>query len=140
MEQILIAFGWLWFVLGVLSGAVLGLGFHRAEFMGGYGSWRRRLARLGHIAFFGTGILALLMGITMLALEGAAPDVRNLSGVWIGVLTLSGGVTMPAVCFLAAWRKPLRQLFVMPVLTLGGGVLGFTGQLMWALINEDGVL
>ena len=32
--------------------------------MGGYGSFRRRLARLGHISFFGLGFLNLLLAFT----------------------------------------------------------------------------
>jgi len=30
---------------------------------------------------------------------------------------------MPACCFLAAWRKPLRHLFPIPVLAVAVGVL-----------------
>ena len=37
--------GWLGMLAGVLSGAILGLFFHREDWMGGYGSYRRRLAR-----------------------------------------------------------------------------------------------
>ena len=44
---------WIGFLLGCISGAVLGLFFHRAEWLGGYGSWRRRMLRLAHISFFG---------------------------------------------------------------------------------------
>ena len=36
-----IVFAWGWMLMGLLSGVVLGLGFHKAEFMGGYGGWRR---------------------------------------------------------------------------------------------------
>ncbi|MEM7625794.1 MAG: hypothetical protein AAF333_09205 [Planctomycetota bacterium] len=141
MDQVLITFGWVWFALGIVSGAVLGLGFHRADFMGGYGSWRRRLARLGHISFFGTGMLAMMMGITSIVFKDAMPAAMDLPGVFlgVGVLTLSGGVTMPVVCFLAAWRKPLRHLFFIPVLGLGGGVLGFAGSLVWGLFMKGGV-
>src|SRR4051812_205671 len=48
-----IAAAWIGILCGVLGGAVVGLFFHRDEWLGGYGSWRRRLARLGHISFFG---------------------------------------------------------------------------------------
>ena len=41
--------GW-WLILAAfVSGAVIGLGFHREEFLGGYGSFRRRLLRLGQL-------------------------------------------------------------------------------------------
>lgn len=123
MPQTLLLFAWCWFSLGIASGAVLGLGFHRQDFMGGYDGWRRRLARLGHIAFFGTGLLALAMGLTGMAW----PEVGV--GRVVGVLTLSGGVTMPTVCFLSAWRKGFRHLFALPVVALSGGVMGFTFEL-----------
>ena len=34
--------------VGVVSGATIGLFFHREAFLGGYDTWRRRLVRLGH--------------------------------------------------------------------------------------------
>ena len=37
---------------GVLSGMAMGLFFHQDGWLGGYGSFRRRLLRLGHIAFY----------------------------------------------------------------------------------------
>src|SRR5262249_59491418 len=58
------AFGWLWITLGMASGAVIGLRFHRSDWLGGYESWPRRLVRLGHISFFGLGILNLLFALT----------------------------------------------------------------------------
>ena len=50
-----------WFAIlaGLLTGTAMGLFFHRPDWMGGYGSWRRRMVRLGHISFFGTGFLNL---------------------------------------------------------------------------------
>ena len=53
--------GWLGMLLGVLSGAIIGLFFHREDWMGGYGSYRRRLTRLGHISFFWAGVGELLL-------------------------------------------------------------------------------
>jgi len=41
--------GWLGVLGGVLSGAVIGLFFHRDDWAGGYGSFSRRMLRLGHI-------------------------------------------------------------------------------------------
>jgi len=31
---------------------------------------------------------------------------------------VAGGIAMPCVCFLAAWRKPFRHLFPLPVVAL----------------------
>src|SRR5215831_3276807 len=103
---------------GVLSGAVVGLFFYREEWMGGYGSYRRRLTRLGHISFFGLGFLNLLFAATSAQLY--------LRGYYFAVSSwglIAGAVTMPVCCFLSAWRKPLRHLFPVPVLSVTAGIL-----------------
>lgn len=112
-----LAFGWIWLSAGVLSGAVIGLCFHEDRWLGGYDSWPRRLLRLGHIAFFGTGLLNITFALTARALD------LNTSTVQFPALgLLIGALAMPAVCFLSAWRKPLRHLFFIPVLSLAVGV------------------
>lgn len=107
------AFGWIWFVLGMVTGAALGLGFARPGFLGGYGSWERRLLRLGHISFFGLGLINILFAYALprVALDAPWPAVAS----W-GLIV--GGVTMPLCCALAAWRKPMRNLFPIPVVAL----------------------
>ena len=110
--------GWLGMLAGVLSGAILGLFFHREDWMGGYGSYRRRLARLGHIAFFGLGFLNLIFAATMSQLPLTGQDLAIAS--WALIL---GAATMPLCCFLSAWRKPLRHLFPIPVLSVTTALL-----------------
>ena len=134
MVSICLAFAWIWFVLGVVSGAGLGLGFHRPGFAGGYGSWRRRLMRLGHIAFFGTGFLVLALGLTAAALPPDHLPPRVFRG--LGWLMIAGAVLMPTVCFLASWRKNFRWLFALPVAALGGAVVGFTRLLLRSGVIE----
>lgn len=56
---------WLWILLGFVSGMVLGLFFHRENWLGGYGSFRRRMYRLAHISFFGLGAVNLLFWLTL---------------------------------------------------------------------------
>ena len=55
----------MWITAGLLSGVGMGLGFHNETWLGGYGSWRRRLMRLGHIAFFGTALLCIAFALTV---------------------------------------------------------------------------
>ena len=114
------AAGW-WLILAAFAtGALLGLGFHRDDFLGGYGSFRRRLARLGHIA------LAALGGLNVL--YGHSPVPAN---ALPGYLLLAGGIAMPAVCFLSAWKPGFRHLFFVPVVLLITGVglvIYMTGQ------------
>lgn len=106
------SFGWALVLAGFVSGALLGLGFHAEDFAGGYASWRRRLTRLGHIACVALGVLVMLV-----ALSPAAEATGTLASLCFGLWRL-GAVAMPTVCFLSAWRKPLRHLFVLPVLAL----------------------
>lgn len=126
-------FAWGWITLGLLSGAVQGIGFHREAWMGGYNSWRRRLTRLGHIAFLGTGMLNLALALTLIA-TGFTSEATG----YPGCLLIIGAVSMPTVCYLAAWWKPLRQLFFVPVLSLTGGCAWFT-VIMFKHLNGNGV-
>lgn len=110
--------GWVGMLAGIVSGAVIGLFFHREDWMGGYSSYRRRLTRLGHISFFGLGFLNLFFAMT-------ARDL-GMAGSWLAVgswALMLGAVTMPLCCFLSAWRKPWRHLFPVPVLSVTAGIL-----------------
>jgi len=121
-----LAAGWSAMLLGAVSGAAIGLRFHIEGWAGGYASFRRRMLRLGHIAFFGLGLVNVLFALSVEAvgLPVAAPPVASLSLV-VGV------VTMPLVCFLTAWRAGFRHLFFVPVssvvlavvLVLAGGLV-----------------
>ncbi len=108
---------WIGLLLGVLSGAAIGLFFHREDFMGGYQSFRRRLTRLGHISFFGLGFLNFFFVLTGALLGFTETQARPAA-----VALLAGAATMPAVCFLTAWKKPWRHLFFIPVGSVAAGI------------------
>lgn len=110
--------GWWGMLAGVASGTAVGLFFHREDWMGGYASYRRRLTRLGHISFFGLGILNLLFAATVgqMGLRGAYLATAS----WALVV---GAAAMPACCFLSAWRKPFRHLFPVPVFAVTTGIV-----------------
>jgi hypothetical protein len=110
--------GWLAFLAGAISGAVLGLLFHRDDALGGYTSWRRRLLRLGHIACFGMGFLNVMFALSVNAQPLASPWAAWASAGWLVAL-----VTMPVCCVLAAWWKPLRHLFPIPVIATLVGIV-----------------
>ena len=115
--QLSLLSGWSGFLGGVLSGAVMGLMFHREDWLGGYGSRERRMVRLGHISFFGIGLINLFCALSVSPLGVPANAAR------IGSLALLVAlITMPAICFLCAWRKPLRHLFFIPVLSTAAGI------------------
>lgn len=112
-----LAFAWVWFLAGAVAGATAGLFFHREAWLGGYASWTRRLTRLGHVAFFGTGFLNLAFALSIPAMTGPAAMTKAAS-----TLLLVGAVLMPAVCYAAAWRASLRHLFPIPVACLIAGI------------------
>jgi hypothetical protein len=105
-------FGW-WLILSAfVTGALFGLFFHRDDFLGGYGSFRRRIVRLGHIALAALGMLNVLYGLSPL------PAASDWHAQAASVCFMTGGVSMPLVCFLTGWKKPFRHLFFIPVLVL----------------------
>ena len=108
---------WIGILAGMVSGAAFGIFFHDESWLGGYDSWPRRLMRLGHISFFGVAFLNLAFAVT-LRLTGEISGARAAS--W---LLIAGAVLMPTVCGLASWRKPLRHLFFLPVLSLLGAAV-----------------
>lgn len=116
-----IPFAWGWILCGLISGAGIGLAFHQQDWLGGYSSWRRRMVRLGHISFLGTGLLNLGYGLCLVVLK--LPQTPRLATAAF----ILGAVTMPMVCFLSAWREPLRHLFVVPVASL----LLAVGEFLW---------
>jgi hypothetical protein len=115
--------GWIWITGGFLSGAILGLFFYDPDWLGGYGSWRRRMVRLGHISFIGTGLLNLAFVFTIVSLETVAPPIAS----WLFVV---GALSMPLICFLSAWRDWLRHLFPLPVTSLIGAGLSLIFQVL----------
>jgi hypothetical protein len=116
--------GWTMMVAGVISGAGIGLFFHQENWMGGYATLRRRMTRLGHISFFGLGIINVLFALSLHAIAAPLPYARFAS---IGFA--AGAVAMPACCFLTAWRPRFRHLFPIPVAAvlcgLGGLIAGW---------------
>lgn len=103
---------WLGVLLGLLSGAIIGLFFHQEEWLEGYGSWPRRMLRLGHLSFLGIAIInfAFVFSIPILGF-------RTL--LWIPSICFAiAEVAMPSVCFLAAFWKSARFLFPIPIISL----------------------
>jgi hypothetical protein len=114
---------WLGVLAGVLTGVASGLFFHRQDWLGGYASWPRRMLRLGHISLFGIAALNLGFALTVRRFGWHAPPAA-------AVALAAANALMPAVCFLAAWRPPLRRLFFVPV----GCVLAAVVGLLWQRI------
>jgi hypothetical protein len=125
MREMNFQVAWLAILIGLVTGVGLGLFFHDPDWMGGYGSWRRRMVRLGHISFFGTGFLNLAFILSVEHLHLDRPPPVASAGFLLGALT------MPAVCFLSAWRDSFRHLFFIPVASLILAAADFLLRGLW---------
>ena len=116
--QINLLAAWVGILLGFLSGLALGLFFHREDWLGGYGSFKRRLYRLAHISLFGIGVVNFLFYFTARTLHGDSMVLLASSAFIVGA------ITMPICCLIMAHFPNTRSLFALPVLSLvTGGVL-----------------
>ena len=110
---------WLWILLGFTSGMVLGMFFHGENWLGGYGSFKRRMYRLGHISFFGLGAVNLLFCLTVQNFSLADPLVHYASLAFI-----VGAISMPVCCVVMAHFPKAHLIFAVPVVSLiTGGIL-----------------
>jgi hypothetical protein len=124
--QVNLALAWLWIMVGFASGFVLGLFFHREDWLGGYGSFPRRLYRLAHIAFFGTGFVNFGFWLTASRLDwgGTALIVAS----WAFVV---GAITMPVCCVLMVQSPKFKLLFGVPAFSLIAGAVAT----LWKVIK-----
>ena len=119
IAQLNLLLAWIGLLLGFISGSVLGLKFQREEWLGGYGSFKRRLYRLGHISLFGLSMVNLMFFFTTQMF--LAPSLPIHVASWGFVV---GAVTMPVCCFVMANQPKLQTLFAIPVISLlVGGIL-----------------
>src|SRR5437762_13706286 len=95
--KLILLVAWFSIVLGFASGFALGLNFHREDWLGGYGSFQRRLYRLGHISFFGLGFLNLMFYFTARQCFSPTLLVKLASSGF-----LIGGISMPICCRIMA--------------------------------------
>ena len=109
--------GWSLLLSAFITGAALGLFFHRDDFLGGYTSFRRRIVRLGHIALAALGMLNVLFSYA------PWPATSNEAIQAASVCFVIGGISMPLVCFLTGWKESARNLFFIPVTALIAAVL-----------------
>lgn len=125
IPQLNLLLAWLWILLGFASGMVLGMFFHRENWLGGYTSLPRRMYRLAHISFFGLGAANLLFWLTVKDFPATGATLGLASGAFA-----LGAVTMPLCCVLMAHWPKTRMLFALPVFSLlvGGGL---TLDLLW---------
>jgi hypothetical protein len=106
--------GWVSTCLGAASGLILGLWSFDGpvpvpEWLGPYDDTARRLARLGHIAFFGLGILNLLM-VSELRRRQLTPWNQRLASWAMNF----GNIGLPLTLFAAAAYRPCKYFMSAP--------------------------
>ncbi|MDX1387794.1 MAG: hypothetical protein R3344_01295 [Acidobacteriota bacterium] len=129
------AIGWTSLALGVFSGLILGMWSFDGpvpvpEWLGDYGDTSRRLARLGHIAFFGLGFLNLFLARELDALQLDDGQRRTAS-----VAMNFGNVFLPLTLFAASFYHPLKYMMPMPALAVA---LAMT-LAAWGAVRAKGV-
>jgi hypothetical protein len=116
---------WIGILLGCLAGAGQGLFFRQENWLGGYGSWTRRMLRLAHISFFGLGFINIAFALSARTL-GVEDQVQ-----WPSLLLVIGAATMPLVCYLAAIKDFFRHLFFIPALAVIAGLAVFVWKILF---------
>jgi hypothetical protein len=110
--------GWLCTCLGAASGLIMGLWSFNGPFavpgwLGEYDQVARRLARLGHIAFFGLGILNVLVAAELPRCSLGSATRRVAS--WAMNF---GNVFLPLTLFAAAAYHPIKYFMSIPALAV----------------------
>lgn len=110
--------GWTSLTLGAVTGLTLGLWSFDGPLplpdgLGDYGETARRLARLGHIACFGLGILNILLARELCRFS-LGQTARRIA---LGAMNF-GNVFLPLTLFAAAVYHPLKYLMPAPALAV----------------------
>lgn len=113
-----LAVGWASLAVGAITGLVLGIWSFGGpipvpEWIGDYDALPRRLLRLGHIAFFGLGILNI-------ALAHHLRRTRTFgfpSGLSLGAMNL-GNIFLPLTLIAAAAYEPAKYLMSLPAIAV----------------------
>jgi len=121
---------WIAILLGLITGTIQGVFFHKEDWLGGYSSWKRRILRLGHISFFGMAFLNLALVMSASYLKMTDQDIA-----WSARLMLVALITMPLTCYLSVLKKPFRHLFFIPVISSLAGI----GMFIFQIIGIMGV-
>ncbi len=88
--------------VGLATGALLGPVARSGAGWGGYGSFRRRAARLGHVSLVALPLISGFYGVCAHLLGFQSPQLGVAAPLWVGA-----SVTLSLALFLAAWRERL---------------------------------
>ena len=119
IPQINLLLAWLWILLGFATGMIMGMFFHHDNWLGGYGSLKRRMYRLGHISLSALGALNLLFYFTAKLFPATSPLASVASWAFV-----AGAISMPVCCVIMAHQPKAHAIFAVPVVSLiAGGLL-----------------
>jgi len=118
-----ISFGWMWILVGLMVGAVMGMWSFNGPLpspVGDYSSLPRRMLRLSHIAFVALAIINILYGQSI---DKLRLDIR-----WkkLGsICMIFGAMLMPIFLIAASFYEPLKYLtwFSASLIILGVGIM-----------------
>ncbi len=117
-----LAIGWSSLAVGAISGLILGLWsfdgpLPAPEMLADYGSLSRRLMRLGHIAFFGLGLINILM-----ARQIAATPRPVLGRTALACMNF-GNLLLPPALMAAALHEPLKYFTSLPAFAVSAALI-----------------
>lgn len=112
------AVGWSSLAIGAITGLVLGMWSFGGpipvpEMVGNYDALPRRLLRLGHIAFFGLGILNIMLARQLGSRHRSEPSMR----LALGAMNF-GNVGLPLTLIVAAFFEPAKYLMSVPAMAV----------------------
>jgi hypothetical protein len=116
VQDLLLGYAFTALPAGLAAGLGLGLVARRDDGWGGYGAWRRRATRLGHVALVMLPLIALAYALALPAAPAGRVEARLAAWLWV-----AGGVLLPVALFVIAWRRRLQALVVPPALSLTAG-------------------
>ncbi len=108
--------GWVSLAVGAGTGLILGLWsfdgpMAAPAWIGEYGDTSRRMVRLGHIAFFGLGILNILLARELPRLSDRTRHIASPAMNF-------GNAFLPLTLFAAAAYPPLKYIMPIPALVV----------------------
>lgn len=118
-----LAVGWCSLAVGAITGLVLGIWSFGGpipvpEWIGEYDTLPRRLLRLGHIAFFGLGVLNIMLARHL----GRRRGFEVPRGLALNAMNF-GNVFLPLTLIAAAAYEPAKYLMSIPALAITGALL-----------------
>lgn len=118
-------FGWVSVLAGIALGVYMGGKFRDEEWLGGYGSFRRRMVRLAHVALAAIGILNIQFAQSLPRLQ-LSTGLKTVASAAL----IAAAVLMPACCLWVARGSRRFEIFAAPVGCLAAGLILIIGGLL----------